>query len=189
MDIVVLNGSPKGELSITLQYVRYLEKKFPQHDFIVLHIARDLPKIENDPKRFAAIIDRIAKADVVLWSFPLYYLLVHAHYKRFIELIWERHASEAFMGKYALAIATSIHFYDHTALQYIRAVCDDLQMRFIDAFSADMQDLLDAGQRKQLLLFADNALQSIERREPTFACRKSRHSIRPPIGRRQLRKL
>lgn len=168
MDIVVLNGSPKGELSITLQYVRYLEKKFPQHDFIVLHIARDLPKIEDDPKRFAAIIDRITTADVVLWSFPLYYLLVHAHYKRFIELIWERQASEAFMGKYALAIATSIHFYDHTALQYIRAVCDDLQMRFIDAFSADMQDLLDAGQRKQLLLFADNALQSIERREPTF---------------------
>jgi NAD(P)H-dependent FMN reductase len=110
MNIVVLNGSPKGELSLTLQYVRYLEKKFPQHDFIVLHIARDLPKIENDSKRFAAIIDRIATADAVLWSFPLYYLLVHAHYKRFIELIWERQA-----------IATSIYFYDHSSLQSIES--------------------------------------------------------------------
>lgn len=33
MHIIVLNGSPKGELSITLQYVRYLEKKFTQRDW------------------------------------------------------------------------------------------------------------------------------------------------------------
>lgn len=168
MNIIVLNGSPKGELSITLQYVRYLAKKYPQHDFPVLHIARDLHKIEGDPPQFAAIIDRIAKADAVLWSFPLYYLLVHAHYKRFIELIWERQATAAFQGKYTLAIATSMHFYDHTALQYIRAVCDDLGMSFIDAFSADMQDLLDTQQRRRLLLFADSALQTIEQQQPTF---------------------
>ncbi len=29
MNILVLNGSPKGEYSITLQTIRYLEKKIP----------------------------------------------------------------------------------------------------------------------------------------------------------------
>ncbi len=29
MNIVVLNGSPKGDLSITLQYIRYAAKKKP----------------------------------------------------------------------------------------------------------------------------------------------------------------
>lgn len=168
MNIVVLCGSPKGDLSITLQYVRLLEKKYPQHDFTYCHIARDLRKIESDPQQFDAVIDRVKAADLVVWSFPLYYLLVHAHYKRFIELIWERQATTAFADKYALAIATSVHFYDHTALQYIRAVSEDLQMRFIDAFSADMQDLLDAEQRRRLLLFADNALQTVEQKQPTF---------------------
>ena len=168
MNIVVLSGSPKGELSITLQYVRFLEKKYPQHNFTYHHIARDLLEIEHHPQQFDAVIDRIKAADLVIWSFPLYYLLVHAHYKRFIELIWESESTAAFAGKYALAIATSVHFYDHTALQYIRAVSEDLQMDFIDAFSADMQDLLDAEQRRRLLLFADNALKAVERKQPTF---------------------
>ncbi|MEZ4600997.1 MAG: NAD(P)H-dependent oxidoreductase [Syntrophotaleaceae bacterium] len=168
MNVVVLSGSPKGEQSITLQYVRYFEKKNPQHKFTYHHIARDLKSIEQDPCQFAAVIDRIKNSDLIIWSFPLYYLMVHAHYKRFIELIWERQAASAFAGKYALAIATSVHFYDHTALQYIRAVCHDLGMRFIDAFSADMQDLLDAEKRRMLLQFADNALQITEQGRPTF---------------------
>lgn len=180
MNIIVLNGSPKGELSITMQYVRYLGKKFPQHEFRILHIARDIQQIEDDPQRFAAIIDQIAAADGILWGFPLYYLLVHAHYKRFIELIWERQATAAFQNKYALAIATSVHFYDHTALQYIRAVCDDLQMRFIDAFSADMQDLLNEEQRRRLLIFAENALQTIEQQGPTFPAPQPAESHPPP---------
>ena len=30
MKIVVLNGSPKGDISVTMQYVAYLKKKFPE---------------------------------------------------------------------------------------------------------------------------------------------------------------
>jgi hypothetical protein len=33
MKIVVLNGSPKGEYSVTLQYVHYIQKKFPGHEW------------------------------------------------------------------------------------------------------------------------------------------------------------
>ena len=30
MKFAILNGSPKGEFSITLQYVQFIQKKFPQ---------------------------------------------------------------------------------------------------------------------------------------------------------------
>ena len=37
MKIAVINGSPKGKYSITLQTVLYLQKKFPEQEFKVLH--------------------------------------------------------------------------------------------------------------------------------------------------------
>ena len=33
MNILVINGSPKGKYSITLQTVNYLEKLHPEHTF------------------------------------------------------------------------------------------------------------------------------------------------------------
>jgi hypothetical protein len=34
MKIIVLNGSPKGELSVTMQYVHYLQKVFPDNEML-----------------------------------------------------------------------------------------------------------------------------------------------------------
>ncbi len=87
MKIIVLNGSPKGELSVTMQYVAYLAKLYPQHEFNIVHIAQRIKRLENDRTAFDQVIDQVRAADAVLWGFPLYILIVHAHYKRFIELI------------------------------------------------------------------------------------------------------
>ena len=162
MKITVLNGSPKGEFSVTMQYVAYLAKHYPQHEFNILHIAQRIKRIENDRATFDEIIEQIRSSDGILWGFPLYILLVHAHYKRFIELVFERDAQAAFAGKYAAALSTSIHFYDHTAHNYIHAICDDLGMRFVDSFSADMMDLLDEKGRKQTAQFGEHFLTAIE---------------------------
>ena len=40
MKILVINGSPKGKYSITLQTFRYLEKLHPEHEFSVLLLSR-----------------------------------------------------------------------------------------------------------------------------------------------------
>ena len=40
MEILVINGSPKGENSITLQTVEYLKLKFPEHDWQTLHVGQ-----------------------------------------------------------------------------------------------------------------------------------------------------
>ena len=48
MNILVLNGSPKGEYSITLQTVRYLEKLNPEDTFTVLHVGQRIKALEKD---------------------------------------------------------------------------------------------------------------------------------------------
>ena len=49
MNIVVLNGSPKGLTSVTVQYVRYLQQKLPQHTFAIHHVASELRQLEERP--------------------------------------------------------------------------------------------------------------------------------------------
>ena len=49
MHILVLNGSPKGKYSITLQTVRYWEKTQPGHQFEVLHVGQKIKALEKKP--------------------------------------------------------------------------------------------------------------------------------------------
>jgi multimeric flavodoxin WrbA len=165
--IVVLNGSPKGNMSVTLQYVLFIRKKFPQHELKIFNIAQEIRKIEGEEKAFQEIIEAVKSADGVLWAFPLYLLLVHSSYKRFIELIRERGVESAFKGKYTAALSTSIHFFDHTAHNYINAICDDLDMRYVGSFSADMYDLVKAKERDKLIRFAEHFFGAIESNIPT----------------------
>lgn len=164
MKIAVLNGSPKGITSVTMQYVTFLQKKFPQHQFTLLHVGQQIDRLERDERRFAEVAEAVEGADAVLWAFPLYYMLVPAQYKRFLELVEERGASAAFRDKYAAVLSTSIHFFDHTAHEYLHAVCDDLGMRYWGSFSAEMYDLLKEAERTRLRLFAEGFLDAAEKR-------------------------
>ena len=167
MKITVLNGSPKGDLSVTLQYVHFIRQKYPQHEWKVFHIGSQIKKIEKDEKAFREIVDDVGSSDGVLWTFPLYYLLVSSQYKRFIELIWEREAAEAFKNKYTAVLSTSIHFFDHTAHNYMNAICDDLDMRYLGYFSAAMYDLMSWKGREKWILFASEFFDGIQNRVPT----------------------
>ena len=173
MNIVVLNGSPKGMTSITMQYVLFLKKKFPQHQFEILDVCRDIKKLEQDAGAFREVLAAVEAADAVLWAFPLYVLMVHGHYKRFIELIFERNAQAVFRNKYAAILTTSIRFFDFSAHEYMSGVCDDFDMQLAGVFSASMYDLLEAKERTRLLRFAEglfifmaNAVVFPKRHEP-----------------------
>jgi multimeric flavodoxin WrbA len=162
MKIVVLNGSPKGDVSVTRQYVLHLEKAFPQHQFVVLHVAQQSRKLERDAAAFDAAMEEVRSSDGVLWAFPLYFLLVSSQYKRFIELIMERGAQSAFRGKHAATLSTSINYFDSNAHVYMRSVCEDLGMRFAGMHSARMDDITKAPERRRLRLFAEDFFTSIQ---------------------------
>jgi len=52
MKITVLNGSPKGDISVTMQYVAYIRKIFPQHELKIINISQRIDKIEKDESVF-----------------------------------------------------------------------------------------------------------------------------------------
>jgi multimeric flavodoxin WrbA len=161
MKIIVLNGSPKGKYSITLQYMNFLQRSYDQHDIRILNVSQLIRKIEKEEAFFNEIIHQIKDADAVIWSFGLWVLAVPAQYMRFIELIWERNATHAFKDKYTAAISTSIQFYDHTAHNYIRSVCEDLDMKFIESISFYILDFMKEEKREDLLTFFENIERSV----------------------------
>ena len=140
MKIVVLNGSPKGQVSVTMQYVRFLEKKSPQHKFTILNVCHDSKQLEEDEGAFNAAIKTIQNADAVLWATPVYVFVVPGPYKRFIELVIERGVTTAFKGKYAVILTTSVHFFDHTAHAYLHGISEDFGMHVAGSHSAEMYD-------------------------------------------------
>lgn len=168
MKLICLNGSPKGNDSVTLQYVLYIQKKFPQHEFIFHNVAQKINVLEKKKENFQAIIDEISEADGVIWIFPLYALLLPSQMKRFIELIFEGDSSvrDVFKGKYAIAISTSIHFFDTTCHNYIHAVSDDLGMKFVGKYSADTWEILNRKNRPNFLAFAESCFAKIQENMP-----------------------
>jgi len=168
MKIAVLNGSPKGEISVTVQYIKLIQKKFPQHELKLINVAHDIIKIEKNDDLFQSIIEEVRESDGVIWAFPLYVFLVCSQYKRFIELIAEKGAQKAFAGKYVTVLSTSVHFFDNTAHNYMHGICDDLDMRYIEPYSADMDDIMIDNQRRILLKWADNFFTAVEKKIPTM---------------------
>ncbi|MDF9408801.1 NAD(P)H-dependent oxidoreductase [Pelotomaculum isophthalicicum JI] len=167
MKIVVLNGSPKGEVSVTVQYVRYLQKQFPGHELKILSVAHEINGLERDQAKRQTVMDEIESCDGVLWASPVYYFLVPSQLKRFIELIWERRAEEIFRGKYGAALVTSIHCMDHTAMNYLTGISEDLGMRFVGGLTPASDDLTVPKERTSLINFMAYFLHAIETGAPT----------------------
>ena len=143
MEILVINGSPKEKNSVTLQTVNYMQLLFPEHSFEVLHAGQTIKTLE---KNFAPALAAIEKAELLLFSYPVYTFIAPCQLHRFIELLKESGADLS--GKYATQLSTSKHFYDMTAHRYIQDNCADLSLHYIRGLSADMDDLTTEKGRK-----------------------------------------
>ncbi len=157
MNILVPNGSPKGKYSITLQTVNYLSALYPEHSFDVLHVGQKIKKIEKD---IAPAKELLEKAELILFSYPVYTFIAPYQLHRFIELIKDSGISLA--GKIATQITTSKHFYDITAHRYIEDNCADLGLNYIRGLSADMDDLLTEKGQKEARDFFEYVLYCAE---------------------------
>ncbi len=136
MKILVVNGSPKGKFSITLQTSRYLSVLHPEHDFIELNVGQQIRSIE---KNFSKSEELLLSADLIIFSYPVYTFIAPCQLHKFIELIKKNNVDLS--GKFVTQISTSKHFYDITAHNYIEDNCHDLGMKYIKGLSADMDDL------------------------------------------------
>ncbi|MBR4982742.1 MAG: NAD(P)H-dependent oxidoreductase [Lachnospiraceae bacterium] len=137
MKILVLNGSPKGQYSITLQTIHYLQKLCPKHEFEVLHVGQRTKALEKD---FTPALEAVTKAKLIIFSYPVYTFIAPYQLHRFMELL--KASGVNLKGKFVTQLTTSKHFYDVTAHRYIQDNCQDMEMKFIRGLSADMDDLL-----------------------------------------------
>ena len=156
MKIAVINGSPKGAYSITLQTVNYLMRKFPEHTFEVLHAGQKIKALEKD---FSSAKELLVSSDAVIFSYPVYTFLAPSQLHRFIELT--KASGISLEGKFASQISTSKHFYDVTAHKYVEENALDMGMRYIRGLSADMEDLLTEKGQKDAEKFFERFLWSV----------------------------
>lgn len=165
MKIIVLGGSPKGEISVTMQYIKYLEMINPQHEFKRFQVTKSINKYIKNSEAMDELFKEIESADGIIWAFPLYYCLVHSNYKRFIELILSHPARDVFKDKHCVSLSTSINYFDHTAHNYIHAISEDLGMNFVDYYSAAMNDLIKTNERDKLEKFGMLFFNAIKNKE------------------------
>lgn len=157
MKILVLNGSPKGKYSITLQTCKYLEIKFPEHQFSYLDVGQ---KIRSITKDFSDAKAHLENAELIIFSYPVYTFIAPCQLHKFIELMKQSGIDLA--GKWATQITTSKHFYDVTAHKYVEENCYDMGLNYIKGLSADMDDLTKEKGQKEAVEFFRYVLWSVE---------------------------
>ncbi|MDP4143991.1 MAG: NAD(P)H-dependent oxidoreductase [Bacillota bacterium] len=168
MKVIILNGSPKVEKSITMQYVYYLMNKFRHLDYEIFNITKEIDKIQKDKNFFNSMVNSIQSSDLVIWAFPVFGLLVPADYKKFIEIIFHSNRKEFFFNKYTIALTTSIHFLDNYARYYINGICDDLNMKYLGDFFAHSKTLLNKKDRKSFEIFFQDTINQINNKVQVY---------------------
>ena len=166
MKILVLNASPKGKDSVTVHTAMYLEKLHPEHDFTFIPVGQRIKSYEKD---FSPLREELEKAELILFSYPVYTFVATYQLHRLIELIKEDGID--LHGKFASQITTSKHFYDVTAHRYIEENCFDLGMNVVRGLSADMDDLLTEKGQREARNFFDQLM---------FSCRRGLFET-PPV--------
>lgn len=157
MNILIFNGSPKGKYSVTLQTSLFLQKMFTEHSFSFLDVSK---KIKYYEENINEIITEINKADLIIFSYPVYTFLIPSQLLRFIELLKDINIDLS--NKYAAQISTSKHFYDVIAHKFIEENCLDLKLKYINGLSADVEDLLSKKGQDEAVSFFNYLLFSID---------------------------
>ena len=177
MNICVLNGSPRGKYSTTIHTVLYLRKRFPQHRYKIINVATRIRTLEKD---LTDTLDVMKKADLILFSYPVYTFLAPSQLHRFIAAV--KASGADLSGKFATQITTSKHFYDITAHRYVEENCFDLGLRVIHGLSADMEDLPTPKGQKEAEDFFAYALWCVENGVSEPAPKKTQREFPPYVA-------
>lgn len=156
-NVLIVNGSPKGNNSITLQTSKYLELYFPEITFEVLNVGAKIKALEKD---MTEALEKLKSTDLIIFSYPVYTFIAPYQLHRFIELVKE--SGVDLNGKFATQISTSKHFYDWTAHRYIEDNALDLGLKYVKGLSADMDDLTTKKGQKEALDFFNHLLYQVE---------------------------
>jgi multimeric flavodoxin WrbA len=161
MKVIVLNGSPKGDKSLSLFYAKYLMHQFTEIEFVVRHVSSKIKILEKDTEKFDALVNEIRTSDAVLWVLPVYVLSVPGQVMQFYELIEQRCESRVFENKFVSVLCSSMNYFDFNAFNYIQAKTEDLNGKYYEGLSVGMFDLKKTKVRKNIKLYFSNYINYI----------------------------
>lgn len=164
--VLVVNASPKGEYSLTLQHSLYMLGHEQDTQFRVLQVGESLSPIRFDPAWLESAIADVEWADAIIWTTPVYTMLVPWQLIRFFSLIKEAKRSTVFQGKYATSMMTCFHYYDHLAEDWLRAMSEDLGMFYLEGRTADNMDMLKKTHRSDMRYFMSVFVAACRERKP-----------------------
>jgi len=150
MKVTVINGSPKGKYSTTLQTILFMQKKNADAEFTFIDAGSRIRLYEKD---FSEAKEILEASELIIFSYPVYTFIAPSQLHRFIELMKENKVN--LKGIFGTQFTTSKHFYDITAHDYIKDNCSDFEMKYIKGLSADMDDLLSKKGQEQAVAFFD----------------------------------
>ncbi len=164
--ILVVNGSPKGDNSLTLQHSLYMLGHENDVTFKVLQAGEVLSKVNFDRSWLESAMTDIEWADAIIWNTPVYTMLVPWQLIRLFQLIKEAGRSSIFQGKYATSMMTCFHYYDHLAEDWLRGMSEDLGMFFMEGRTADNMDMLKKAHRASMRFFMHDFVDACRNRSP-----------------------
>jgi len=164
MQILFINGSPKGDISFTNQYINYISKNFSHIRIKKIDLSKKYRLLENTQSDFKkTLVNQIKESDGIVWAFPVYFFSVPAQYKFFIEyLIKDRELLSLLKAKYTTYILTSMNVGDNLAADYMRHLMYRLEMKFYEGISFHMFDML-TEQRSLISKFFTRFISVIEK--------------------------
>lgn len=148
MNILVINGSPRGLKSVTYHHVLFIEKHFKSCTFDYVHIGLLYKKL-NQKEYVEKIVNQMKNADGVFFIYPVYTFSIPYQLMLFMKKLYAYKGE--FDGISAFQLSTSKHFYDVTAYNYMQMVLEDLGFNHLQGHMADMNDLLNDQGRKKLV--------------------------------------
>lgn len=164
--VVIVNASPKGEYSLTLQYAKYLVTREPDVDWSIINVGEKLTDMEYDKAWFEESIALLEQCKAVIWATPVYTMLVPWQLIRFFDLVKEAGKQSIFKDKYATSVMSCFHYFDNLAEQWLYGTCEDLGMHWMEGFSVDNTDLLKAEFRSSMRFFMQEFHQATRERAP-----------------------
>lgn len=171
-EIVIINASPKGEYSLTVQYARYMVAHEPDITSTIIDVGEKLTMMQYDTAWFDETCSAIERCDAIVWATPVYTMLVPWQLIRFFDLVKQAGRSTIFNGKYATSVMSCFHYYDHLAQDWLQGTCEDVGISFVEGLTVDNKDLLRKEFRASMRFFMSEFHNACRDRLP--AVRKSR---------------
>lgn len=160
MKILVLNGSPRGEMGVTYHHILFLEKHYKELSFEYIHIGKMIKTYSED--KLGLLIEKMAACDCVLWAYPVYTLSVPHQLMVFMNRLQNHEKKKLLQDVKTVQMSTSKHFYDITAYNYMKIQMEDLKMNHLEGLMADMDEMLSQEGRYRMIGFMDKLIDQLK---------------------------